>query len=150
MKHVVNKLTHPVDGNEADLVPPELLDSSTEMGLMKRLKHIRRELDVILKVVTEQRNVIEQISELITPPEHLKDSPQYPIGEDAAELAEQRILKLEKRKQRVEALDAKAEHIFNDVSRFPLPRNHCLWLIPQARKLDPAKRATGPELAGPF
>jgi hypothetical protein len=117
IKHVMNKLTHPVDGNEADLVPPELLDSSTEMGLMKRLKHIRRELDVILKVVTEQRNVIDQISELIAPPEHPKASP-YLEGEDAAKLVKQRINKLEKRKMLIEALDAKAEHIFNDVSRF--------------------------------
>jgi hypothetical protein len=77
MKHVVNKLTHRVGGNEANAVPPELLDSSIEMGLMKRLKHIRRELDVILKVVTEQRNVIEQISELPTPSEHPEASSQY-------------------------------------------------------------------------
>jgi hypothetical protein len=91
------------------------------MDLMKRLKHIRRELDVILKVVTEQKNVIEQISELKTPLEHLKAFPQYLKGEDAAGLAklvQQRIHKLEKREKRILALDAKAEHIFNDVSRF--------------------------------
>lgn len=115
----MNKLTHPADGNKTNSVPSQLLDSSTEMGLMKRLKHIRRELDVILKVVAEQRNVIEQISELTTPSEPVKASPpQYQIGENAAELAEQRIRKLEKRKARIQALDAKAEHVFNDVSRF--------------------------------
>jgi ABC-type Mn2+/Zn2+ transport system ATPase subunit len=111
MKRVVNKLTHQVDENK---VPSELLDSSTEMDLMKRLKHIRRELDVILRVVTEQGNVIEQASELIATSRHLRASQDL----HTAELAKQHIHKLEKRKKGIEALDAKAEHIFNDVSRF--------------------------------
>jgi len=108
MKRVVNKLTHQVDENK---VPSELLDSSTEMDLMKRLKHIRRELDVILRVVTEQGNVIEQASELIATSRHLRASQDL----HTAELAKQHIHKLEKRKKGIEALDAKAEHIFNDL-----------------------------------
>jgi hypothetical protein len=118
MKRDVNKLIHLVDGKGEGLVPLGLLGSRTEMDSMKRLKHIRRELDVILRVVTEQRNVIEQLSELITPTGHLQAPPKYPMGEGAAELAKQRIRKLEKRKNKIEALDAKAGHIFNDVSKF--------------------------------
>jgi ABC-type methionine transport system ATPase subunit len=118
MKHNLNKLMHLANGKGEDSAPLELLDSSTEMDLMKRLKHIRRELHVILRVITEQKNVIEQLSERINPTGHSQASPQYPMGEKAAERAEQRIHKLEKRKIKIEALDAKAAHIFKDVSRF--------------------------------
>jgi hypothetical protein len=118
MTRVMNKFAHPVDGNKGDLVPPELLDSTTEMILMKRLKHIRTELDIILRVAMDQRDVVEELSELITPTGHPQAFSQYPMGENAAKRAEQHIRKLEKRKKRIEALDAKAERIFNDVSRF--------------------------------
>jgi hypothetical protein len=150
MKHDVNKLIHLVDGKGAGLVPLGLLGSSTEMDFMKRLKHIRRELDVILRVVTEQRNVIEQLSELITPTGRLQASPKCPMGENAAELAKQRFRKLEKRKNRIEALDAKAGHIFNDVSRFTRREITVLWLILKVRKLGPAERATGPDFPSSF
>jgi hypothetical protein len=161
MKHNLNKLMQLVDGKGLDSAPLRslgsstemdflgLLGSRTEMDLMKRLKHIRRELDVILKVVTEQKNVIEQLCDRITPTEHPQASSQYPMGKNAVERARQRIRKLEKRKSRIEALDAKAEHIFNDVSRFTCRENDCLWLILKARKFDPAKGATDPDFPDP-
>lgn len=89
-----------------------LLNLSKEMKLMKRLKQIRRELHVILKVVTEQKNVMEQMAEAL-------ESEEYGAFKSGAKLAKRRICK---RQRQVVALDTRAEDIFKDVSYF-LSRN---------------------------
>jgi len=94
----------------------DLLRLDKDLKVMKnleKLKHIRRELNIILGVVTEQRNVIKQMTDDLGSGE-FKD-----IFTSSADLCRRRIKraeKLEQRREQILALDQRADNIFKDVS----------------------------------
>jgi hypothetical protein len=121
--NATSKLNKGPNDEEAKRISIQLLDLDKEMDLMKKMKHIQRELNVILKVLKDQERVIEQMIELLTD-EPLK-YPSVVEGSKIAELAEKRRKKLKKREEQIMALNLKAEHTSADVS--DSRRNDSLW-----------------------
>jgi hypothetical protein len=123
LRRATRKLNKGPNDEEAKRISIQLLDLDKEMDLMTKMKHIQRELNVILKVLKDQERVIEQMIELLTD-EPLK-YPSVVEGSKIAELAEKRRKKLKKREEQIMALNLKAEHTSADVS--DSRRNDSLW-----------------------
>lgn len=82
------------------------------MKKLEELKHIRRELNIILDVATQQKNIISQMGE------DLEDG-KLEIFNASGDLRgglTRRTKKLERRREQILALDQKAGDIFKDVS----------------------------------
>lgn len=82
------------------------------MKKLEKLKHIHRELNVILEVVTQQKNVISQMVEDLGEGELQILKP----GDDIGKRLTRGTKKLERRRELILALDQKADSIFKDVS----------------------------------
>jgi Mg2+ and Co2+ transporter CorA len=121
LRSIITNLNEKLEGNEeVEGISRELLKLDEEMNLMEKVKHIQRELNVILKVLKDQIRVIEQMIELFT------DGPlKYPQVGNVAELAEKRRKKLIKREEQIAALNLRAKHTFTDVGN--AHRNGSLW-----------------------
>lgn len=113
------------------------------MDLLDKLKHIRRELNVILEVVTEQRNVIKQMTDDLEAGE-LK---VFKCSDELKERRSGRANKLEKRREQIIALDRKADNIYKDVSN-PSNASQLLSLTDKARTFYPSEGTTGPQPTG--
>jgi hypothetical protein len=87
------------------------------MKNLDNLKHIRRELRIILDVVTQQRNVITQMMDDLKSGQ-FKDCAAFQSSGDIGERWAKRIEKINQRRTQILDLDDKAQQIFNDVSTF--------------------------------
>jgi hypothetical protein len=82
------------------------------MKKLEKLKHIRRELNIILEVVTQQMDIVSQMIE------DIKDEELqiFKASDDIEKRLTRRTKKLERRRELILALDKKADNIFKDVS----------------------------------
>lgn len=96
----------------------DLLKLDEDLHVMKnleKLKHIRRELHVILEVITQQTNVIKQMTDDLESGE-FKDSRGFQSSSELCRRRTKRTEKLDQRREQILALDKKAADIFHDVS----------------------------------
>lgn len=134
--------TSPVYEARARLCLEQFLSLDKNMKTMKKLetlKHIRRELNIIAEVVTQQQNVIKQMTEDLQD-EELR---WFKSSNDLKRRRVRRAEKLEQRRNLIQSLDKRAGAIFNSVS---LPdKGLGGWYsltTTLARALDSTKRAT--------
>ncbi|KAK3332207.1 hypothetical protein B0T19DRAFT_482542 [Cercophora scortea] len=83
---------------------------------MNKLKHIRRELNVLLEVVTIQIKVIKQMTDEMEGDEVAWNG--FTSGEDLKTRRQRRAEKLEARKRTIEDVDSKAKHIMENLELF--------------------------------
>ncbi|RYP80053.1 hypothetical protein DL770_006412 [Monosporascus sp. CRB-9-2] len=91
----------------------ELLDISKRFKVMdnqEKLKQVRRELNVILDIVSTQKNVVKQMTDSLQSADFKS---MFEESEELNSMRAKRAEKLDQRKKLIQDLDQKAERIFN-------------------------------------
>jgi chemotaxis response regulator CheB len=115
---VISELPRSTDPNyegRAENCLRELLALDKDMKVMDqldKLKHIRRELNIILEVVREQTMVIKQMTDQL----ELGELDDFANSKELRRRRKRRAEKLEQRRQQMITLDTKADNIYKDVS----------------------------------
>jgi hypothetical protein len=91
------------------------MDEKTEvMAKMKKLKQIRRELDILIEVVTIQERVLRQMTDEL----EAEEPPwiEFTSSQSLRNRRTRRVEKLERRRRTIEGLGQKAEAIISNVN----------------------------------
>lgn len=88
----------------------ELTDIHEEMRLKKKVKHIRRELGIIRKVVTEEKIAVRQMKSLLESGDFLEISPKGGI-----ERVDRLLRELKHHQEHIIELDMRANGVSKDV-----------------------------------